>query len=306
MTNKLGYKAETLTIDSSNIQKFELIENRRKLRVPIVRKIELILANGKHFDSPLVINRTKKSDRVLDGQHRTTAINNVIAKDPNFKIQCQLAVYDDLTLDEEREIFKMWNGGTKQSSDDFVAMFENEIPILKMLQTSFPAPVSVYREANKVHFKLLTGAYSAARNHREGGYTSANEDFVSMAQNLTERDYENLSKFFGEFLRINKSVNKKMNIYMNTSPFNAIMYLYVNNVLAGNISARDFWKRFKSRVVGNNDITRNVFSGGITATKLVQDQMFSAMNRGEKNLLFLPSDSDDTGDDEELDEEEEN
>jgi len=286
--NKLGYKSEVYKVDSSNIDEFDFLQNKRRCRENKVTKLKNLILSGDHFDSPIVVNQNGKK-RIIDGQHRIYAIKKAITEYPDFEIEVLLTIYNNLDKAGERSIFTRWNIGTKQSSDDFIQMYESEIPILGRMKADFPVEVAVYRQSGKLHFKLLTGSYVAAKIKRQGGYTGSNDTFVDQIKNLDNSDYVIMKKFVEEFV-YHIGLFEKTNLYTNTTPFSALMYLYLHNVANGKVSSLDFWNRFKQKVMVDPNITQMSLAGGTQPTKIVTGLMMLAMNNVPpiKKQLALP------------------
>ncbi len=285
---KLGYKSEVYKVDSSNIDEFVFLKNKRKLRQNKVTKLKNLINSGAHFDAPIVISKNGKK-RIIDGQHRICAIRAAIGDNKDFEIDILLISYENLDSEAEREIFNRWNIGTKQTSDDFVQMHESDIPIISMIKKNFPVEFSIYKEAGKAHFKLMVGAYIASRDNRRGGYTGSNQVFVDQAKVLDNSDYEAIKKFVKGFLH-NVGVFDKTNMYANTTPFNALFYIYFHNVLNGKVAPTDLWDRFNRKVRTEQYITSMSQAGGVQPTKIVTNLMLGAMNNvpEDRPQLKLP------------------
>jgi hypothetical protein len=297
---KLGFKSNVYEINSLNIDQFDFLENKRKLRENKVTKIKNVIVSGNHFDAPIVVNKNGKM-RVIDGQHRICAIKKAIEENNEFKIEILLVSYDRLDTKTEREIFNRWNIGTKQTSDDFVQMHEDDITILAEMKKNFPVEISIYKESGKAHFKLLSGSYIAAKANKRGGYTSSNQTFVDQAIILDKIDYMNIKKFVKDFF-INVGPFDKSNMYANTTPFNALMYIYFHNVLNNKVSQSDFWDRFSKKVRAEQYITSMSQAGGVQPTKIVTNLMMGAMNNvpSTRPQLILPYSADNKEAEEEL------
>jgi hypothetical protein len=308
MTIQLGYETENkFVIDATTIRNFKFIKGRRKLRENKVTVLTKMLLAGEHFESPIVVSIngsdsvTDANKDIIDGMHRITAIRKAIDQDPTFSIEVLLIYYRNLSRKKTKEIYSAWNIGTTQSADDFTILYADEIPILKEMKKDFPCDHSIYKEKGSIHFKLLTGSYLAAKHRKEGGYSGSRTLFVDQVMTLKKSDYLFLKRFMSEYLQNVSSALDKTDLYINTSPFAAIMYLYYYNVFKGNISSSDFWTRFKTKVPGNSSITQMSYAGGITATKMVMDLMIAEMNRVPSNqrVLRVPVPKDDDVEDDE-------
>jgi len=284
--NKVSYSFEAYVISEDNIKDFSILENARKLRSNKVSSLKRLILKGDHFDAPIVVNKNGKL-RVIDGQHRISAIKKAIETDPEFSISVLLVIYKGLSEKEERKIFNKWNIGQKQTSDDFVQMHKDEISIIKRMDKIFPVNWSIYKNKDAMHFKLLIGSYISARDFKMGGYMGGNEKFVDDAMELGLKDYEFLSRFVQEYVK-DVFGEDFTNTFMNTTPFVAVMYLYLHN--CKKISSEDFWERFRRKVMTSNDIQDMCRHGGRTVAKYVTDQMAIAMNSVRNSVpLQVPS-----------------
>lgn len=159
----ITFKAQEFEINKSTIGQFKFMENRRLLRPNHAKQIKRVILSGKNFDAPLIVNDSN-GKRIIDGQHRITAIKEILETFPKFKIKVLLVVYKGLTKTQEKEIFERYNKGVRQSSDDFVQMFAQDLPILEMLKDA-AVKVTIYRQPEKMHFKPLMDGYFRVLNN---------------------------------------------------------------------------------------------------------------------------------------------
>lgn len=231
MKIKLKYVMRKVTIDKSSISKFIInLRDRRAVRGGKVNDLIKLCKSGEHFSSPFVVNESNNKMRVIDGNHRYEAIIQCIKEDPNFKIDIWIAVYKDLNLAQERDVFTTWNKGTVQSSTDFLKMHYDTIPMGKKILQSLPT--TIY--GNKITIKIvnLMGGQINAKKHRkfEGGYSAPKENTVFDFQQLTPEDIQEVSTFvdfmdsvFGKF----HSVNNKQ--FYQTTPLFAFYRIWYDN-----------------------------------------------------------------------------
>ena len=117
-----GYEVEVLTIGKDTLRKLEEMKNRRRIVRSHVNRLLKVLRDGGSFDAPIVVNRLNGTYRLIDGNHRTEAIKLWIKENPENQTRVLLIKYEGLSDKEERDVFRRWNSGRKQSSDDFVQM----------------------------------------------------------------------------------------------------------------------------------------------------------------------------------------
>jgi len=218
-------------INSSNISKFVInAKDRRDIRNGVVKDLIELLQGGGHFSSPFVINEVSDKNRIIDGNHRIEAIKKCIQTDANFSIVIWMAVYRDLTLDEERDIFSLWNKGKTQSSTDFLKMHFQNVPLgTEMLRR---LPVTIYGDNNNLQIKNLVGCQIDCKKHRihfTGSYSGGKEDTVFDFQHLTPEDVDTVEDFvefmkstFGAFSKTNKQ-------FYGTTPLSAFYKIWFDN-----------------------------------------------------------------------------
>jgi hypothetical protein len=231
---RLSYKFIRFEIDNDTIKEFELMARARKVRTSIVNKLKRIIINGNHFDSPLIINATENKKRIIDGQHRIKAISEIIQEKPEFKIFVLLIVYTDLTNADEKKIFEKWNSGTRQSGEDFIQIYTDEMPAFDYL--SEKGIVSVYNEPERFKFRNLVQPYIQAQAGNIMQYIDP-QQFIDEVKKLKEEDFKAIEKYANEF-KNNLGMGKE-NKFIKSTPFYALLFVYFTN------ECPDFWVKFK-------------------------------------------------------------
>jgi hypothetical protein len=281
MKIELGYKSERFEVNKETIKEFYLLENRRRLKEDKVLSMKSNLRAGIHFESPIVINQLSKK-RVIDGQHRITAMQRIIKEQPDIKIIILLVSYKDKTMDEERQIFHRWNSGSRQTREDYLMMFESEIPLIKMVK-NFPMEVSVYHEKGKLQFKVLVSSYLAARDNVIGGTHGTPEDFIEYCKELGRNDYNFMDEFWqGYKIHICNSIESK-NVFCTGAFIKGLIYIYYWN----QDNKKFFWERVKNRVIQNEKIIMLSKTGGRTAIEMITKIMSEEMSRGYKEEFII-------------------
>lgn len=247
---KSNYRLGKLVITKDNIKDFEFSKDRRKIRLYEVSQLESNILQGKHFESILVVNKRDGKLRIIDGNHRIEAIENVIEKKKDTKIEVKLAIYENLDDAEEKETFKLWNIGTKQTNDDFIHTWRNYIPIYKMIKRKFPVSVTTYSSPNALKFTRLVAAYvKKTQTGWLGGYKK--EDLVAEVSKLGKSDYENLYRFVEGFIQVFGKPDQK-NVYSKTGLFSVIMRIYFRNI--DSIKEVDIWNDMQRYILGDSEL----------------------------------------------------
>ena len=221
---ELKFTIMKITIDQEKIKEFEFPENRRKIQNNQVESLTSALFKGMHFDTPIVINNRDGKMRLLDGNHRIEAISRVLKKDEKYEIEVWMARYDELDDDEENMIFKRWNVGRAQSTDDFIQSIAHKIDFLKWLRDDFPCEVKVYRQPNVMSVKLLCGAILSAKRCDIAGYGIRRRHFLEDMNELEKKDYLLAKKWVEEFIGIFGEPRNK-NPYYSSTFFTAATYV---------------------------------------------------------------------------------
>ena len=230
------YVMKKIVIDKQSIRKFDVNEEeRRRIRSGQVKKLVQLMKEGKHFESPFVVNlRNNGKWRVIDGNHRLEAISQILDEDPAFKIEIEFAEYN---VDErgekairnvEREIFSLWNKGLRESADDFLKQHFKTIPYGELMLERLP--VDLTKTSKKIPIKLLIGSHVMAKNQTAftGGYAKTGEETVADFINIVPEDirtmrawYVDMVEVFGEY--------KDNPIWYKATPLFALYRIWFDN-----------------------------------------------------------------------------
>lgn len=193
---KISYVMKKETIDNSNISKFFINErDRRRVREGKVKEIVSSLQDGKHFSAPFVINEINGKWRLIDGNHRLEAIKIHLKSNKEFSIVIWMAVYRDLSPENEREVYHEWNIGTPQTATDFLKAYFNTIPLGNEMLKRLPA--SIYGDKDKLPIKLLIGSQINVKRRKkfEGGYSRGKEETIDDFREVTLEDIDSVFQF---------------------------------------------------------------------------------------------------------------
>lgn len=216
---RIECKAEKMLLDKDNIDRFILLKNRRDLRTSVINSLVRLLESGKHFDSPFVTIRKKNTfgreyDELLDANHRQAAIKKFFTKYPNRKIEVWVMYYENLNEEQTKEKYKTWNIGTKQSTNDFVKQYWNDMPIVKKLERDFPCKVSHAWGVKTIEFKTLIASYLVRDSeYYVGGFGGSAVSFVDQAKTLTTADHTILKQFMNDYVQVFGDPEKDKDAY---------------------------------------------------------------------------------------------
>lgn len=227
---RIKYKFVLFEVNKKTIEEFQNMEKARIIRNEKVRELKSMIINGNHFDSPIIIN-DKGKKRIIDGQHRICAIRQIITENPEFIIQVALVVYQNLDRNQEKEMFTRWNSGTRQTGEDILQIYTDEIPIYGMLYET--GKICIYHEPGKIKFRNIIQPYIMAQEGNSRMYLNP-YGVIEKSKRLKKDDAEKIEKYLKELIehtKGNRTFTKATGQY-------ALTYVYFTNNQNG------FWKKF--------------------------------------------------------------
>jgi hypothetical protein len=227
---KLKYKFISYEINNITINEFQTMERARILRIEKIRELKSMIINANHFDSPIIINDIQTKKRIIDGQHRLTAIKEILKENPDFVINVLLVVYQNLGRDEEKEIFTRWNSGTRQSGEDVLQIYTDDIKIYDLLKDD----LSIYRENNKIRFRNVVEYYMITKEKLPSITGMDIYQFIDKAKRLDEKD----AKIIKDFVKELKVNTEKDFTFKKSTGVSAITYVYFSS------DKNNFWEKF--------------------------------------------------------------
>ena len=199
-TNSLGYKTKTISVDKNNVNKlFVILGNRRDIRRGHVKKIQKTLMMGDHFRAPIVCNLRDNKYRLIDGNHRLAAIQEFLLHFSDRKVEVKIHYFENLTDEEEKIEYTRWNCGAKQSTNDVVKQYWDDMSVTQWLVSKhgFPWAVSHIWSPNAIEFKTLWSAYVGNPTFQGNGF-----DFIDIAMDLRKPDAKIIREFLKEYMSI--------------------------------------------------------------------------------------------------------
>lgn len=257
----LPYRFELFTLSRETINRFVFLSNRRRLSNANLNSLVRTLKSGKHFDSPIVVSKEEGLYHVIDGNHRVEAFKTILSRVPNFKLEILLITYNRLDDDEKISVFRRWNVGRPQSTDDFIQSVAHNIDIIRWIKKDFPIPVSIYRKVDTIHIRTLLSGYLAAKKEDRtfGSYNRSN--FTDAIKTFDREDYDFVYEFSRRFKDV-FGIPSRINPYYKTTFVQAAAYLayeYSNAPL--------LFTAMAERVRGDQEIVDFAKMGGREATK---------------------------------------
>jgi len=265
------FTSQVIKINKKNISSFELMEERRILRLAHARNIKRTILSGTNFDAPIIVNNNGKKKRVIDGQHRIYAIKEILEINSKFSIDILVVTYKNLTRAKEKEIFSRYNKGAKQSGDDFIQMYYHDIPLAKYLKDS-AIPISVYSEKGKVKFSnLLVGYFWGIY----GRHSYSPQELIDAAMRLNKDDSKKMLQFLEEF----KLHLQENNFHARSTAIHGIFVAWLRT----HLDKKEFWKRLKERILPSEKFTILINIAGKPSAQMLINLI---MERCEEEDVF--------------------
>lgn len=291
-TVRKRYSVEQVVIDSSNVKKFEVLENRRRIRSGMVRDIYTSLTKGVHFVLPIIVNQRNGNYRILDGNHKYEATVKFLDIFPDKKVEMTMFRFMDMTDAEENEVYDIIQHMGKETPDDFCQRHQEELYIYELLRRDFPFPVSIYTsaKAKALRFRLMLDAYLGAKlESNPVMYTDANTSRLRLYEKLGENDHKFLKQFIKGFIvALGEPITGNRpdkNEWALATPFTAIMRLYFDN--AHRVGETKFWRDLKRKAVRSPIVIRFASLRGKEAQMALHQEMLKAMNKGYKTETYI-------------------
>lgn len=291
-TIKKKYKIQQFTITSENIDKFEIMENRRQIGDGQVKMISGVLTKGENPLGELIVNEINGKWRLIDGNHRLEALKRFYSKKGNkdISIECTIRLYKDLSNDEEREIYSNEAKRRNESHEDRLNLYKDTIIFWKLTQdelNKFPCKVTIYPSVNGLRFRTILDSLATIKSEMKNGYCPrylGKEDLIEFARELSFEDFLLIKNFVKIFQNVFGVVDKK-NVMCRRQGFLPTFDIYVKNF--HNKKDSDVENRFKL-VLGKSDLLMYLNMQGREAQQKIREIMIGYMNKGKrigKNLV---------------------
>lgn len=200
----MEYEIKEMTINKDNIKKFQAIEGARSLRKTQVERIEKSIRKREMEGFGVIyLNLKEEIFRIIDGNHRITAVRNLIENKAISSLNITCAIYRSLDKANEKRIYDILARQINQTTEDFLNLHKDEFPLWKIInEKSFPVKIGVYGGKNILKFKYLISLLSVARSKsfEQGVTIRRKEELQEIAVHTNEGSYRELSEFFKVFL----------------------------------------------------------------------------------------------------------
>lgn len=270
-------------IDENTIKQFIFTENRRKIRNGVVEDISYSLNRGQCFDEPIHVNFREEQYRIVDGNHRMTAVTKYLDNNPQDSIEINLAIYNGLTDEEERRLFDVLSSVAKQTMNDFVKIHFDEVEIFHMINDDFPIPIKIYATTANLSYANLMNVWFC----KEGmywNYQSKRNNFLDDCKRMKRADHHDMVKFFDVLIKY-FGKPEMVNPYYKPIPLWIITSLYFRN--SGVIDQEELWKRLKEKVFADFKIIEHATSRNREVGMELRKYLVDKMNKGWRHTKFV-------------------
>jgi len=249
---KLEHKTKKVVIDAKNVDNyFNFMPDRRKIYPGHVKALYDVLENDENFNTPFVVNElTRAGKRLVDANHRVEAIRRFLEDYPKKKVEVEMHVYKDLTEQEEREVFRKYNSGRKQSTNDFIQINQSDISIWQMIKKEkMPLSVTIYANPNTIPLYRLFESYFLATEGAifSGAMIMKPQMFVDRLKNLGKEDFKLIKAFLIDM--VNTFGFPKGNPFYATSPFKALFRIWNDN--KDNMTQEKMLNSFQKKILND-------------------------------------------------------
>lgn len=291
-TRKKAYEIREYTIDSKNINEFDIMANRRQICGPHVKGMHQAIIDGKNPIGVIIVNIKNGKMRLIDGNHRIESVKrfyNYRESNKDVKIECVLKVYKDLTEEEEREIYSLEAKRRNESYEDRITMYKDTITIWKLLNDQlnvFPCKVTIYQATGTLKFRTVLAAFATMKANQEGGKYNpeylSKEEIVEFAKSLDYEDFVLFKEFMTFFIEVYGKVGEN-NVFTRSQFFMPLFDIYSKN--HEHVESPTFTERFR-RIIGKPDLMNYYNMGGREAQISARRAMIDHMNyRVSKNIF---------------------
>ncbi len=287
------YKMEKFEITSDSIGDFEIMPNRRQISTSHCSQIHGAILSGKNPIGILIVNKKKGKIRIIDGNHRIEAVKRYYAYrkvHKDVKIECTLKVYENLTDEEEKQIYADEAQRKNETHEDRLNMYKDEIIFWSLLQDStnlFPCNVTIYPSAKAIKFRIILDALCVSKRDGSKGYAPVylkKDEMINFAKDLMYDDFLLMKEFIRMFIMVYGDVGSR-NVLCNKQAFIPLFNIYVKN--KERFTKEQIADRF-SRILGKADILMNL-SMGLSRETLAKarELMLSHMNYGVSKKFLI-------------------
>ena len=245
----------------------------------------------------LIVNKRDDSKQLLliDGNHRIDALKRfyTMQSGANFgsakiredlKVDVTLRVYKNLTDSQMLEVYANEAKRRDQTSDDYLQLSKDLIPLWKSLMTSFPCKVSIYKSTEGLKLgTLLWVLYvekNSAENYNPRGLRKG--DVVQFALACDSNDYLSLCEFMHLFIAT-FGIVETSNVYARGIMLASLYTIWKKN--KASVKHEQLVDRF-SKIKNRSELLLHAVSISTESAQRVHALMLEYVNFGYSKNLF--------------------
>lgn len=278
------YKVSSIFINNKNINDFIEPKWHRQYRITQINKLKNTILKGFTFGEVITLNKVEEKFRVINGNHRIFALRDLILAGNEINVKTTIHTYEDLTEDEEKEIYGKINAGVKETRSDKLKAYLSKIRIYQDISDNFPCRVCIYNisrsSINSINLSTLLESYIL---RKEANFNWLDLDnFIEECKKLGKEDYSILDEMIKVFIEIFGEPNY-YNPFSKSTFFSVYLKFYYSEIEKNKINKVIFVERFKK--IKNrylSELEQLSKSGGRSAKLSLYNYTLTILNKGEK------------------------
>lgn len=197
------YTMKNIIVTPENIEQFKSMDSIRNIRKTQVERLKVAFLNKDYLEAtPMHVNFRDNEYRVIDGNHRLWALREIFDTKKAKSINLVMAVYENLSNSEEKDIYDLIAKQVPQNTNDFLSLHRTEFPIWEIIsKKSFPCKITIYGSKDSVQLKtFLYMLNSIKRKKVETANYLTRDCLLSIGKKTKGEDYDLLSRFIRIFM----------------------------------------------------------------------------------------------------------
>lgn len=267
--------------------KFETLPYQRKISQQHVNRILNGLIETGCLPAQFIVNERGGKYHLLDGYHKAEACRAFIEKNKR-DLDVKVEVYHNLTEDEERKLYLIYNTNKAHGGDDMLRPFLGSIPALDWFKENCKFPVvdhacmgnELYSYFPVYKLFLMSGmAHSENISDVRNKYKT-----VKYALSWSLKDAKHMKDFF-DVMTTNLGEFDRRVWWWKSQMMIAICRFYVQNVVTGKLKEAQFIELVNSIKKDSKLIELNLYTGNVALMEMIA-QLIKKAKRGHHSLVL--------------------